>query len=178
MTTSRRIPLLPDLPTARRAVAYVQSCESEPVANHSIRSYLFAVLSAEHEGLKTGADFDADLLFHACVLHDLGTSSSAPGRQRSEVEGADMAGDFLTEQGYRAREVDLVWEAIALHTSPGIAERRGALAHLTRRGVGADFEIGQHAPRFTIAGELTRERGLHGAPTTLEIAANAARWGA
>ena len=142
MNTSDRILTLPDGPVARHAVEYVRSCESEPIANHSIRSYLFAALIAEHEGLKAGTDFDPDLLFCACVLHDLGISSSAPGKQRFEVEGADMAVGFLTGHGYGVRETDPIWEAIALHTSPGIAERRGVLAYLTGRGVGADFGSG------------------------------------
>lgn len=141
MNTSHPIPALPDSPAARQAVEHVRSCESAPVANHSIRAYLFATLLAEHEGLKAGADFDAGLLFYACILHDLGTSPSAPGKQRFEVEGADMAAEFLTGHGYGMRETDPVWEAIALHTSPGIAERRGALSYLTRGGVGADFGI-------------------------------------
>ncbi|MFR9798397.1 HD domain-containing protein [Streptomyces sp. MS06] len=214
MTTSQLLPALPDTPAARRTLAHARRHESEPVANHSIRSYLFAVLLAEHEGLAAGADFDPDLLFHACVLHDLGTSPSAPGRQRFEVEGADMAADFLTTHGCAAADVDQVWEAITLHSSPGIAERRSALARLTRGGVVADFGIAadfvteaqgeaahrhhprlnmvsalvddivrhaarapQNAPRFTIAGELARERGPHGTPTTLETAAASSRWG-
>ncbi|RKT02868.1 HD domain-containing protein [Streptomyces sp. 3211.6] len=142
MKDSLLLPALPDTPVAVSAVAYVRSCESEPTANHSIRSYVFAALLAEHEGLKPGADFDPDLLFHACVLHDLGTSSAAPGAERFEVEGADMAARFLTGHGYDAQAVDLVWEAIALHATPGIAERRGVLAYLTRRGIGVDFGIG------------------------------------
>ena len=126
-----------------------------------------------------------------------------------------MAVGFLTGHGYGVRETDPIWEAIALHTSPGIAERRGVLAYLTGRGVGADFGSGvdcvtdaqgkaahlryprlnmvtalvdaivthaarapQAAARFTIAGELVRERGELGAPTTMELAANASRWGA
>ncbi|MFI5529405.1 HD domain-containing protein [Kitasatospora sp. NPDC051853] len=141
-TEDRILPMLPDNPVARAAVELVRSCESAPVANHSIRSYVFAVLAAEHEGLEAGTDFDAELLFHACVLHDLGASPSAPGLERFEVEGADMAARFLTEHGYGADRTDPVWEAIALHSSGGIAERRGALAYLTRRGVGLDFGVG------------------------------------
>lgn len=208
------VPALPDTPLAVRAVEYVHACETEPVANHSIRSYVFAVLLAEHEGLKPSADYDPDLLFYACVMHDLGTSAKAEGRQRFEVEGADMAAAFLTGNGVGADDADLVWEAIALHSSPGIAERRGALAYLTRRGVGMDFgmnadlvtddqarvihdryprlrmatalvdEIVRHAargplnaPRYTIAGELARERGQEGRLTSLEQAALASRWG-
>lgn len=142
MNTFHAIPTLPDSPVAQHAVEYIRSSESEPVANHSLRSYLFATLLAEHEGLTAGTDFNADLLFHACVLHDLGTSPSAPGQQRFEVEGADMAAEFLTGHGYGARDTDSVWEAIALHTTSGIAERRGVLSYLTRNGVAADFGIG------------------------------------
>ena len=174
MTTVPALPDLPATPLAARAVEYVRACETEPVANHSVRSYLFAVLLAGHEGLRPAADFDPDLLFLACVLHDLGTSPAAGGTQRFEVDGADMAASFLTDNGVGARGVDLVWEAIALHTSPGIAERRGALAYLTRRGIGIDFGPGSefitdaqaqavHAryPRLGMATALTDEIVRH-----------------
>jgi hypothetical protein len=39
---------------------------------------------------------------------------------------------------FGVKEVGLVREAIALHSSPGIAERRGVLARLTSRGIAAD----------------------------------------
>ena len=142
MDTMFSVPALPDTPLAVRAVAYVRSCETEPVTNHSIRSYLFATLLAEHEGLRPVADFDKDLLFFACVLHDLGTSPLASGTQRFEVDGADMAATFLSGSGIGAADVDLVWEAIALHSTPGIPERRGPIAYLTRLGVAIDFGIG------------------------------------
>jgi hypothetical protein len=58
---------------------------------------------------------------------------------RFEVDGADRAAEFLTVHGLGAQQVDKVWEAIALHTSPGIAERRGPLAMLVRAGTGVDF---------------------------------------
>ena len=81
----KTVPVLPTTPLAVRAVEYVRACETEPVANHSVRSYLFAVLLADHEGLRSLADFDPDLLFFACVLHDLGTSpaAAAPSGSRS-----------------------------------------------------------------------------------------------
>ncbi|MFI9560457.1 HD domain-containing protein [Nonomuraea endophytica] len=142
MSDHSLVPALPDTPAGRGAVELVRKSVSEPVANHSFRSYVFAVLLAEHEGMKAGAEFDADLLFHACVLHDLGTSASAPGKERFEVEGADMAAEFLRLRGYGTEQVDAVWEAVALHTSGGIADRRGALVYLTHHGIGADFGLG------------------------------------
>jgi HD superfamily phosphodiesterase len=92
------------------------------VFNHSVRSYLFGGLLAAQKGLRPGADYDSETLFLGCVLHDLGTTSAAPGKQRFEVEGADLAAALLTEHGCERAVVDAVWQAIALHTSFGIAE--------------------------------------------------------
>jgi hypothetical protein len=78
-------------------------------------------------------------LFLGCVLHDLGVGTAAAGKERFEIEGADLAAALLTEHGCQRAVVDGVWEAIALHTSAGIADRRGALCHLVRSGVGLDF---------------------------------------
>lgn len=135
----RDVLALPTAPWTNAAVALVTSSESSAVANHSIRSYLFARLLADHRGAVAGRDFDPPLLFAACVLHDIGLSDRGNGTQRFEVDGADVAAEFLTTHGLPAADVDAVWLAIALHTSPGIAERRGPLCELTREGVGIDF---------------------------------------
>lgn len=210
MTTTHDL-VLPDTASAAAVVELVRTHEPPALVNHSIRSYLFAMLLAQHRGL---TDFDPMLLFAACVLHDIGLSEIGNRTQRFEVDGADVAADFLAEQGFSAVERGLVWEAIALHTSPGIAERRGPVTELTRRGVGMDFGrdtdfvsdeqaaaihaayprlameraltdaiVGQaqvrpeKAPRYSIAGELLRERTTLGT-TLLEQGAAASRWGA
>ncbi|MFJ6617752.1 HD domain-containing protein [Kitasatospora sp. NPDC091335] len=130
---------LPTGPLAEAILAAVHASETPPVANHSVRSFLFAELLAAHEGCLDDAAYDRDLLFAATVLHDLGTGTLAKGEARFEVEGADLAADLLRGHQVPEADIDRVWEAIALHTSPGIAERRGLLSHLTREGVGADF---------------------------------------
>ena len=176
MDTMFSVPALPDTPLAVTALEYIRACEIEPAVNHSIRSYLFATMLAEHEGMRPRADFDPGLLFYACVLHDLGTSPLASGAQRFEVDGADMAATFLTGNGIGAKDVDLVWEAIALHSTPGIPERRGPIAYLTRRGVAIDFgffsdfisdEQGQaihdRYPRLNVATALADEIVKHAA---------------
>jgi hypothetical protein len=138
-TTSDLVPTVPQTPLAQAALTLVTSTESASIANHSIRSYLFAMILAGHRGVELGRDLDPQLLFLACVLHDAGLTDEGNREQRFEVDGADLAAEFLTAQGLPAAEVDSVWEAIALHTSPGIAERRGALSTFTRAGVGLDF---------------------------------------
>lgn len=203
---------LPTGPLADAILTIVRASETTPVVNHSVRSFFFAQLFAAHEGCLNDAAYDRDLLFAATVLHDLGTGSLATGEARFEVEGADLAADLLRKHGVTEADIDSVWEAIALHTSPGIAERRGLLAHLTRQGVGIDFgrnaEIvagweerihdawprlamarslvdaivdlaarsAAAAPRYSIGGELLRERQANGV-TSLELAAAASPWG-
>ncbi len=137
MTTAQLVlPALPDTPAAHGALDRVRALESPSVANHSIRSYLFAMLLAQHRGT---TDFDPLLLFFSCVLHDIGLTELGNRNQRFEVDGADVAVDFLAEHGFSVADRGIVWEAIALHTSAGIAERRGPVTELTRRGVGLDF---------------------------------------
>ncbi|HTQ16142.1 HD domain-containing protein [Mycobacterium sp.] len=133
------IPDLPETAVARAAIALSQSTESPSVFNHSVRSYLFGELLARHEGIRPGADYDSEALFLGCVLHDLGAGTAAPGKQRFEVEGADLAASLLTQHGCERAVVDAVWEAIALHTSFGIVGRRGPLCYLVNGGVGLDF---------------------------------------
>lgn len=71
-------------------------------------------------------------------MHDLGLGTLAVGQARFEVEGAGLAASVLTEHGIAAADVDRVWEAIALHSSLGIADRRGLLTYLTHKGVFTD----------------------------------------
>ncbi|MDH6228440.1 MULTISPECIES: HD domain-containing protein [Streptomyces] len=164
------VPPLPDTPLARRALALVRGTESTATAHHSVRSALFARLRADHQGAEPGRDYDPELLFLACVLHDIGLTEAGDRHQRFEVDGADTAAEFLTAQGVPAADVDTVWEAIALHTTPGVAERRGALCALTHQGIGMDFGWGTecvddatgaaiHAayPRLSMATTLTDE---------------------
>jgi hypothetical protein len=160
---------LPELPShagAARALAVVADHERPSIANHSVRTYLHAVLAARRRGMSPGRDYADDLLFYACLLHDIGTADAYDGRQRFEVEGADAAAAFLTSEGFDAASVDQVWEAVALHTSPHIAERRGPVTMLTRVGVLSDFggpdaddavraALERDHPRLDIERELT-----------------------
>ncbi len=122
-------------PLAVAALDLATAHEIPSVLNHSIRTHGYALLHAE----KLNVEFDADLLFVACVLHDLGSADAYDGAQRFEVEAADAAVSLVLAHGRTPEEADQVWQAIALHTSPGIAERRGPVTMLTRLGVRTDF---------------------------------------
>lgn len=129
---------LPTGPLVDASLGLVRSTESQPITDHSIRSFLFARLFAEREGALNDAAYDEELLFAATVMHDLGLGEQARGHARFEVEGADLAAGVLREHGVREADVDRVWEAIALHSSHGLAERRGLLTYLTYTGVFID----------------------------------------
>ncbi|KAK5460887.1 hypothetical protein LTS15_002950 [Exophiala xenobiotica] len=106
------------------------------IVHHSLRVYLFANWLARKE---QHSWTDNESLFVACICHDLGASQHHNGPQRFEVEGADAAADLLRKHGKSEQEAHQVWTAIALHTSPGIAERITPLARLVRLGVLMDF---------------------------------------
>lgn len=129
---------LPDEPLAAAVLAFIAPLP-ETLINHSIRTFLFAELIAEDLGVIESDAYDRGMLFAAAALHDVGLGGLAAGRERFEVEGADLAAGLLRRHGIAAARVEDVWEAIALHTSAGIAERRGLLARLTRAGVLADL---------------------------------------
>jgi HD domain-containing protein len=130
--------VLPTGALADASLEIARSSVSPPIVDHSIRSFLFARLVAIHEGCLGDADYDEDLLFAATVMHDLGLGAHATGEARFEVEGADLAAAVLRGHGVAERDVDRVWEAIALHATLGIAHRRGRLTSLTHRGVFID----------------------------------------
>lgn len=159
---------LPRTLLAREVVDLVNLNASASLANHSIRSYLFARLVAHERGLREGRDYEPELLFCACALHDIGLTDAGDRGQRFEVDGADVAAELLARHDVPAAEIDLVWQAIALNSSPGIVERRGTLGALTLAGVAIDFtgdapfvssamaaQIHEAYPRLAIGKTLT-----------------------
>ncbi|MET0135159.1 MAG: HD domain-containing protein, partial [Kibdelosporangium sp.] len=145
MTTAQPGPLLA-LPADSLSLAvldFVRGSVSAPIVNHSIRAFLWAELLVDHWDVRRSDDYDRETLFFATILHDVGLGSAGDERpDRFEVTGADIAARFLEENGVARTTVDSVWEAIALHTSIGIASRRALLCRLTAAGTALDFGDG------------------------------------
>jgi hypothetical protein len=106
------------------------------IVHHSLRVHLFAKWLAQKEKSELA---NSDLLFVACICHDIGASHTHDGPQRFEVEGADAAANMLRDQGLSEGDAHQVWTAIALHTSAQIAERIDPLTRLVRLAVLMDF---------------------------------------
>ncbi|MFI6029837.1 HD domain-containing protein [Amycolatopsis magusensis] len=130
---------------AKQAHTLVTETQQPFLRNHSLRSFLFARAAAERQGRKAGEDYDTELVFLICVLHDMGLTEEGNTDQRFEVAGADFAAGFLEERGVTDNRVDTVWDAIALHTtqhlhgSPVFQRRRPAEIGIAQTGIGIDL---------------------------------------
>lgn len=127
---------LPQTELAVAAADFVAGVAPDFVYNHSVRSYVFARALAQAGGM---TDFDDELVFLSCVLHDVGATDFANGEQRFEVDGADAAAAFLRARDVEESRVKTVWNAITLHTSLGLAHRFGPVEAIAQIGIGADI---------------------------------------
>jgi hypothetical protein len=130
---------LPDSDICSAAWELVSDVSETFIANHCIRSYLFGRELAAADGMRAGLDYDDELVFLSCILHDLGVTAFGGGDQRFEVDGADAAASFLRDHGIADDSVHTVWQAIALHTSVGLAHRFGPVQSVSHLGIALDI---------------------------------------
>jgi HD superfamily phosphodiesterase len=121
---------LPDTKLATEATELVRQASPLPLFNHCVRTYVFA----DSLGKKMNKHYDSELLYLACVMHDLGLVEKYIKDAEFEIDGADAALDFLTHRGYSPERVSVVWEAIALHASMEIPLRRQSEVALVHMG--------------------------------------------
>jgi HD superfamily phosphohydrolase YqeK len=132
--------VVPPTKISQAAFKHAASILAPAILNHSVRVYLYAkALAAQCNSVYSTDTAKHDLLFVACLFHDIGTTSLYDGPQRFEVEGGDAAVQYLTQFGVGKTDKHDVWTAIACHTCPGIAERIGELPRLVRIAVATDF---------------------------------------
>jgi hypothetical protein len=126
---------IPDSTIAKQATELLLEHGTEFIYNHSLRVFVFASLNGAHRKLQ----YDPELLYVSAVFHDLGlTPHYSSAGKRFEVDGANAARDFLRSQGLPPSSLQLVWDAIALHTTIGVAEYKEAEVALLYSGVGLD----------------------------------------
>jgi HD superfamily phosphodiesterase len=126
---------VPDSKLAREITELVRDTESGLLFHHSSRVFYWGALAGKRRGLK----FDAELLYAGAMFHDMGlTAQHSSADERFEVDGANAARDFLKSRGIAPSDVDTVWTAIALHTTPGIPQHMHPVIALVTAGVEMD----------------------------------------
>lgn len=126
---------IPDSKLAREITELVRETASPLLYHHSSRVYYFGALAGKRRGLQ----YDPELLYAGAMFHDMGlTVKHSSAHDRFEVDGANAARAFLQQHGISPEEVDLVWTAIALHTTPGIPQYMHPVIALVTAGVEMD----------------------------------------
>ena len=148
---------VPDSKLAREATELVRDTEPPLLFHHSSRVYYWGALTGRRHDLH----FDPELLYVGAMFHDMGlTPEYASSEARFEVDSANAARDFLRSHGIAERDIETVWTAIALHTTPGIPPHMHPVIALVTAGVEMDV-LGIAFSEFT---EAEREAVVHAHP--------------
>ena len=126
---------VPDTPLIAQAMDYAHTRSEPYLFNHAVRSWLFAVRLGQLQGVP----HDPEVVALGTLLHDLGLTDSFTGPKRFEIEGADAARAFAREQGLDDRRVQLIWDSVALNSTPSIGLYKEAEVALCTAGIGVEF---------------------------------------
>ena len=127
--------LVPDTPLITSAIEYARENTEPYLFNHVMRSWLFAVSLAQ---LNRTAH-DGEVVAVATVLHDIGLAEAFNGPLRFEVEGANAARKFGRSAGLDDRRCQLIWDVVALNSTPSIALYKETEVALSTAGIALDW---------------------------------------
>lgn len=148
---------IPDSKLASEITELVRDTAPPLLFHHSSRVYYFGALAGKRRGLT----FDPELLYAGAMFHDMGlVKQHSSANERFEVDGANVARDFLRGHGISQQDIDLVWTAVALHTTPGIPQHMHPVVALVTAGVEMDV-LGLTYKEYS---EQERTRVVHAHP--------------
>jgi len=126
---------VPDTQLTREATGLLREFSTPLLCNHSHRVFFWA----EEQGKQAGQKFDVELLFVSAAFHDLGLLKKFSSEQdRFEVDSANAVRQFLEHHQVEDLRIQTAWDAIALHTTPGIAAYKPIEVELLYNGIGLD----------------------------------------
>jgi hypothetical protein len=126
---------VPDTPVIARAIERARAESEAYLFNHAVRSWLFAARIAQLKAIP----HDAEVLAVGTLLHDVTLTKDFKGPRRFEVEAADLARAFVREHGFDDRRAQLVWDSVALNSTPSISSFKEAEVALATAGIGLDW---------------------------------------
>ena len=124
-----------DHPLITAAIEYAQRLSEPYLFNHAMRSWLFA----EAIGRTKGIDYDREVVAIGTVLHDIGLTAGVSGPNRFEVNGADAVRSFIAGRGLSDRRAQLIWDLVALNSTPSLALHKEADVAVGTMGIGLDY---------------------------------------
>jgi hypothetical protein len=127
--------LVPDTPLISRAIEFARERSEPYLFNHVMRSWLFVLLFAQ----RNQTAHDAEVLAVTTILHDIGLTESFDGPLRFEVEGANAARTFARNEGVDDRRAQLIWDGVALNSTPSISLYKETEVALATMGIGLDW---------------------------------------
>jgi hypothetical protein len=139
-----------DTPLISAVIEYAQRLSEPYLFNHAMRSWLFA----EAIGRIKGMEYDREVVAIGTILHDIGLTASVSGPNRFEVNGADAAVSFIKGHGLSDRRVQLIWDLVALNSTPSIALHKEPEVAVGTMGIGLDY--GGFGVQALAAGDLER----------------------
>ena len=126
---------VPDTAVITRAIDFARDRSEPYLFNHAMRSWLFAALLAQRKQTV----HDAEVLAVTTILHDIGLAESFDGPLRFEVEGANAARTFARTEGLDDRRSQLIWDGVALNSTPSIALYKESEIAVATLGIGLDW---------------------------------------
>jgi hypothetical protein len=126
---------VPDSPLITDVLKYAQKVYDPYLFNHAMRSWLFAAKIGQSKGI----DCDLEVVAVGTILHDIGLSAGVSGSNRFEVNAAAAARSFVKERGISNRRAQLIWDLVALNSTPSIALHKEAEVALGTMGIGLDY---------------------------------------
>ena len=146
---------IPDTSLCNAAVDLLEASSPEFLCTHCLRTYIFGSLAVRGLGRSV---IDEEAAFCAAALHDLGLVPAYQRDNRFEVDGADAARQFCSKHQVPPERADLIWEAIALHTSPGIGTRLADEIAVVHLGAGLElFGLGLDQVPPQVVEEVLKE---------------------
>lgn len=148
---------VPDTPIVARAMEYARDTCEPYLFNHVIRSWLFATRIGQIKNI----EYDGEVVSIGTLLHDITLNERFSGPRRFEVEGADLARKFASNEGLDENRAQKIWDSVALNSTPSIALYKETEVALCTAGIcldviGLDYEVVPEQERARIVLEFPR----------------------
>src|SRR5499426_2671684 len=127
--------IVPDSPLITAVIEYARRLSEPYLFNHVMRSWLFA----ETIGRIKGIGYDHEVVAIGTLLHDIGLTASVSGPDRFEVNGANAAVSFIKGKGLSDRRAQLIWDLVALNSTPSLALHKEPEVAVGTMGIGLDY---------------------------------------